>query len=230
VHPPSVQPVTVTLRHPHAALLATTGRGVVGTHRAVVAGEWAAIADLCGDEAAGSKVRDVESAREALNGTAADSRIGFLRGFGTLGLSEHTEDLDAGSYAITGPEDLVVAALDLFSRLLCGQWDEAHWHSTLSAVTVPGRGEGSRLNALRGHLCHTYEPLGREYRSLEPHEFPAHPSAAIGIAQAPLPAQVAYYAYKALGGGTANRPTFTLPHGPLTVEVEGQPVGPNRGR
>ena len=227
--------VTITLRHPDVALLATTGRGALDTYRAALTGDWAAIADLCADPAAGGKVPDLAAARRALAQAAADSGIVFatptdVDASSAIPTQEIVEAADGGETAVvfTGAEGVILSVLDLFARLMCGQWSEADWHATMNAPSMErtsGGWDPYGLNRVRSVVCTTRDHLpGEVYRPLEPHEFPDHPNGSIGIAESPLPAKIAYHAYKMLGAGAAGSPTFSLPNGPLVVEVDGVEV------
>ncbi|KQP63122.1 hypothetical protein [Nocardioides sp. Leaf285] len=221
----------VVITHPHALLLHTTGRGVVGTAQAVLAGEWDAVIDLCADPAAGAKIPDPTTARRALQEAAAASGLAFPEPDRTplgpgdpAGLREQVRGED--TVVITGPLGASTAALDLFMRLLCGQWAELDWHCALASATDRAPGwDPLALNSLRCLVSRTRAPVARgEYRPLTEDEFPDHPSASVSIASAVLPARVAYHAYKHLGGGTVGAPTFSLPGGPVEVRLDGQIV------
>lgn len=216
---------TVTVRHPDAHLLARTGRGVVDTYKAIATGDWAALVDLCAHPDAGEKIINPAEAAIVLDEAAALSgyafpAVGQLRTVtGRL--------LDEQTYEITGEPGMAASTLDLFMRLLCGQWDEIGWVCSMATQHANAGADHPiwdrySLNVLRGRLCHHRDhPRYEEYRPLERHEFPTHPSASISIAQAVEPARLAYWVYKLLGAGAPGGPTFSLAGGPVTVTVDG---------
>lgn len=203
---------TITIRHPNAHLLADTGRGVVGTYTSVVAGYWAAVADLCAD-----KIEDLPRAQQALNDVAQTSGYKFVDIDVITGVMTERV-LDDGAYEIvSGGEGSATRAIDLFTRIICGQWSNVAFESGLSAGEWSDFDQWS-LDRMRGQLCRTRADYDR--RPLRADEFPAHPHASVGIAESTLPAKVGYHAFKMLGGGAAGGPTFSLPDGPLVVEVD----------
>lgn len=200
---------TVTLIHPHADLLANIGE----VHAAVHAGQWGIAADLCAD-----KALDLSGQRDALNQYAATSGLPFT-----------TDDDEPRIVAhVTGPDTLTLdgelpeirAALDLYMRLLCGQWLEL-----ARMLGAPPRTR-RRTSDDTDDLLHIRQRYGRvaddtltnrRRHPLADNEWPSHPSAYISIASAPLAARVGYHLYKDLEGGAS--PTFPLPGGPVRVHV-----------
>ena len=184
----------VTITHPHAGLLVDVAR----TYNDVYAGQWGIAAELCA-----SRLRDPEAAARELNlcGEAA-----AVPDFDRLEAS-----IGDGQVVFHARQHVVTSALDLFMRILCGQWDEMSWHC------------GMFNNGLRTiGLTQLRAVHSREYDDTVPWDeraFPPYANASISIAQATLPARIAYHAYKDLGGGTPGSPTFGLPDGPVLVEV-----------
>lgn len=189
---PDAEAVTIT--HPHAGLLADVAR----TWNDVYAGQWGIAAELCA-----SRLRDPLATAHELNLCGEPAAV---PNFDKLEVT-----LGDGQVTFHARTHVVTSALDLFMRILCGQWDEMSWHC------------GMFNNGLRMvGLTQLRAVHSREYDDTAPWDeraFPAYANASISIAQATLPARLAYHAYKDLGGGTPGAPTFALPGGPVTVEV-----------
>ena len=223
--------VRVQVVHPHAALLAHTGSGVAGTWADVRCGDWGSLARLCGHRDGGEKVPDLGFAEETLADAAARSGFTFadrteVEGTLRATLLPAAGGEDVSAYELVGDEGEIVAALDLFMRLLCGQWDEVDWLCSTRSQTPRGPGwEPMDLNWLRGVVCRTFTPGALTgQRRLRPEEFPGHANASVGIAESVPVAKIAYHAYKLLGGGAAGGPTFAAPGGPVIVRVDGVEV------
>lgn len=184
----------VTVTHPHAALLEDVAR----TWNDVHAGRWGIAAELCA-----SRLRDPAATAHELNLCGETAAV---PDFDQLLVS-----VGDGQVTFHARPQVVTAALDLFMRILCGQWDEMSWHV------------GMFNNGLRMvGLTQLRAVHSREYDNTVPWDeraFPPYANASISIAQATLPARLAYHSYKELGGGTPGSPTFGLPDGPVTVEV-----------
>lgn len=213
---------TVTIRHPKAALI----EPFTTTVDAVLRGDWAIAARLCAEKAS-----DLAAQQAALRRAARASGFTFAPpDFTTFPLVVVEQD------ALTVEAEKVshvTGALDLYMRILCGQWDEMDYWCCLSSATDrdPAFDRYSLL-LIRSEYGNARNPMLRGktpgarpvYKPLEPTEWPDHPHASIGIAESVLPARIAYWAYKMLGGGAPGGPTFSLPDGDLSVEVDGEPV------
>jgi hypothetical protein len=214
--------VVVTIRHPRVALI----EPFTTTIDAVLRGDWAIAARLCA-----KKASDLAGQQAALTRKTRESGLTFAP-------SAHTtfDMVILEQDALTVEADTVghvAGALDLYMRILCGQWSEMDYHCALRSGTgrAPGYEPYSLLtircaygNARSSMLAPTTPGGKATYKPLGHDEWPDHPHASVGIAEAVLPARIAYWAYKLLGGGAPGGPTFSLPDGPLSVEVDGQTI------
>lgn len=208
---------SVVIHHPHASLLSALGE----TWSQVVSGKWSIAARLCSWH--GDRILDLDGACAALDAAARRSGLQFHEPAPEATLRVGV-DAEKGIAILTGEPAIALSALDLFSRVLCGQWRVLIEHARLCQ---DGRGGRAVRNTHRpddlGRIRNRYgrvAALGGGLR-IENNEWPAHPLASLGIAEGPLAAQVAYHAFKALGGGSAGGPTFSLPDGPLYVVEDG---------
>jgi hypothetical protein len=207
---------TVTLIHEHAHLLSNLGE----VHTAVHTGRWSIAADLCAD-----KALDLPGQRAALDQIAAASGVTFAD---SDTMPEITAALTGGdTLAIDGPDIAQIrSALDLYTRLLCGQWLELAWTFGAPTRTRGGGHDADDLLLARQQFGRVATgPMNLRRHPLADNEWPHHPATYISIASAVLPARVAYHLYKDLDSATAVPPTFLLPGGPIRVHVgPGQPV------
>ena len=195
--------IELTFQHPHIGTLAAFG----DVHSAVLKGHWSVAATISAE-----KARDLKGQQAALDALAVASGLTF-------------EPEDAAPHVTTvlngdvltvraNTEGLISGALDLYMRLLCGQWRELDWMSALNSAT-------DRASAYNPddivQIRNGYGRYGQRQHPLAADQWPDHIFAAISIAQSTLPARIAYHAYKFLGGGTPGGPTFSLPSGPLVV-------------
>lgn len=219
---------TVTITHRWSHLLAPVGDIMA---RATT-GDWALAAELCAEH-----LTDPERCGAELNALAQSVGIGPDGGSDRLDVHLHFPDDTTGQYSIsfTGDPGLLTASLDLFSRVLIGQWSEVSWHGRVRQVIADDAGtkvtyfDDFELNRLR---CLALTPPergqsdlrwrtadGETYRDLDGRplrRLPDYPNSSNGIAEGPLPARLAYHAYKHLTG-KPDDPTFSLPEGPLQL-------------
>lgn len=194
--------MTLTITHPHIALLADPDTGVARVWNDVLAGQWGIAATVCA-----SRLADPAATRALLDEVGAS--------FAVADATPLTATLDGDRLTLHADTYPAAAALDLFMRVHCGQWNEMRYHCTHNLDTFRPDVD---LTVLR-------HEASRGYDETVPHDdrgFPPHPNASISIAHAPLPAQIAYHAYKALGVGAPGQPTFALPDGPVTLTHEQQ--------
>lgn len=167
-----------------AATLVLQGVGIadvtshaVNLYRAVLAGRWSAVADYT-------------TARLA-NPGAARAELDALAGGRRVAHAPMTVTGEVWLESCTGHERDLIAALDLYQRILIGQWRELAW------VTNAAHRDGP---ADVGDACDRIR-----HRHQKPGGYPAHPRASWSIHNGPAEAVVAYDAWKALGGGVAER-------------------------
>lgn len=219
---------TVTIWHPNATLLAADP-SIHEVYRSARRGDWSVIADLCASEAGGGKIKDLDQARSVLTDHARASGYTFLSAHDADTLITGALVTDAENrtgYQLHGAKSDLIDALDLYMRIICGQWDEISWAPSLHSPTYNPRYERN-LTRVRGDLCHT---RNQPSQPLEPHQYPAHPAGSVSIASATPAARLAYHAYKHLGAGAPGAPTFPLDHGPVTVDLDDQPINLSRQR
>lgn len=199
------EPGTVTIVHPHAGLLYFAAVA----YNKTLAGRWGVAAALCVN-----RLTDPVSTAAVLDDIGTGFAVPDFERLTALvpdGFEPIVTEVDSISFS--GSLVTVTSALDLFMRILMGQWNEMRYHC------VSRRTEGFLpdvdLTALRARESRPYD----DTVPWDERSFPPHPNASISIAQAPLAAQVAYHAYKELGAGAPGSPTFTLPGGPLRVEI-----------
>lgn len=189
--------MTVTIRHPHATLLADAAIA----YNETLSGHWGIAAHLCA-----ARLTDPEATARVLEDIGS-----------TFAVTDHDhEPLDfhatPGAIVVNADVARTGAALDLFMRILCGQWNEMRYHC---AMRLDQYTPNVDLTVIRAEASRAYD----DTVAWDERAFPPHPNASISIAQATLPARVAYHAYKTLGLGAPGTPTFSLPEGPLRVEV-----------
>lgn len=195
--------ITLTFQHPQIGMLASFG----DVHSAVLKGHWSVAATISAE-----KARDLKGQQDALDALAVESRLTFEPDDAAPHV---TTSLDGDVLTVQAEtEGLISGALDLYMRLLCGQWRELDWVCALNSVTDRAAGfdaqETVQIRNAYGRYAIRQHPLSQD-------QWPDHIAAAISIAQSTLPARIAYHAYKFLGGGTPGGPTFSLPDGPLVV-------------
>lgn len=166
--------MTTTLTGPGVP---TIVRAALALYGHVQAGRWSAVVDLTADRftdaaAAGAELDRLAPPAGDVDGWPEPSVVG----------DEVTFD---------GDPALLRSALDLYTRVLLGQFGELAWSTGNGALS-------DACNSVRA----TYQRAGA---------WPAHPRGSWSIAgpSAPREAQVAYDAWKLLGGGVAGRPLLT---------------------
>jgi hypothetical protein len=177
----------VSVRHHDAALL----QQAVVLYTDVCRGHWEAVAELCAAD-----LGDPDGAASDLQDLAQRHPVP-AGGIPVISIELVADD----EIRLHGGRAAVMQALDLFSRVQCGQWHEA------SDTALGGwpHSVGDELQDIR-------------VRHQAPEAFGArNPRASIGIGGAPAGAKLAYHVWKQLGDGTAAKPTFSI--GPLEVLV-----------
>ncbi|WP_426560668.1 hypothetical protein ACPPVT_12445 [Angustibacter sp. McL0619] len=184
-----------TVRHPRAALLVPAA----SLYAAAVEGRWGQVAVVCEHAAPGS-LRAAGSAVDRLEHFAAGTGLVF----GPATLLGYTSEPGAVTFHATAAQ--AIQLLDLFRRVLLGQWCEvAHVATVHARNAVPPLVE-SAICDLRTELA-------------TPGAFPHCRGWLWPLRRAPLPARVAHHAWSQLTGGLGGVPLFGLPYGPLTVRT-----------
>lgn len=180
---------SVTFRHPQVAFIAPA-RDLLC---AVESGRWGQAAYVCAEQLS-DPAKAAAALDELVAGTEYDPATVELWPASLAG-ETLTWQTDPGTAA---------RALDLFQRVLMGQWRELEWVTRMASKTIPDRDVAGTLALLR-------------HEHAAPGGFPDHPHASWSIAAAPLPARIAYHAWKQLGAGVGSPPTFSLPDRPIDV-------------
>lgn len=185
----------VVLRHPDVAAL----QPAVDLHAAVLNGRWSAVADLCAE-----RLTDATAAGAELNLQYEQA------GYTPLMVAPLPQRLDGDELTIEGTAAEVAEALNVFMRVLTGQWREIDWVSRWASRTF-----------------RDYNGTGVEHVRVIYQRDGAYPEVAgaswsISNSKVPLAGRMAYNVWKQLGGGVAGRDQLPLQH-PIDVQVHPAP-------